>query len=41
MTYPKLSYVALISRDIPAASRLLGDVLGLPRTRRVGRRADR
>lgn len=27
---PRLSYVALISRDIPAASRLLGEVLGLP-----------
>jgi catechol 2,3-dioxygenase-like lactoylglutathione lyase family enzyme len=32
MLEPKLSYVALISRDVPAASRLLGDVLGLPRT---------
>lgn len=32
MTKPKLSYVALISRDIQAASRLLGEVLGLPRT---------
>ena len=32
MTKPKLSYVALISRDIPAASHLLGDVLGLPVT---------
>jgi catechol 2,3-dioxygenase-like lactoylglutathione lyase family enzyme len=32
MTEPKLSYVALISRDVPAASRLLGDVLRLPRT---------
>ena len=28
---PRLSYVALISRDIPAAQRLLGEVLGLPR----------
>jgi len=34
MTQPKLSYVALISRDVPAASRLLGDVLGLPRADR-------
>ena len=32
MTEPKLSYVALISRDVPAASHLLGDVLGLTRT---------
>ena len=32
MTKPKLSYVALISSDIPAASHLLGDVLGLPVT---------
>lgn len=30
---PRLSYVALISRDVPAASRLLGEVLGLPMTR--------
>lgn len=28
---PRLSYVALISRDVPAADRLLGEVLGLPR----------
>ena len=28
---PRLSYAALISRDIPAADRLLGEVLGLPR----------
>ena len=32
MAKPALSYVALISRDIPAASHLLGDVLGLPVT---------
>ncbi len=31
MPEPRLSYVAMISRDVPAASRLLGDVLGLPR----------
>ena len=31
MTEPKLIYVALISRDVAAASRLLGDVLGLGR----------
>jgi catechol 2,3-dioxygenase-like lactoylglutathione lyase family enzyme len=29
---PKLSYVALISRDVPAAAKVLGDVLGLART---------
>ncbi len=32
MREPKLSYVALVSRDVPAASRLLGEVLDLPRT---------
>ena len=32
MTEPKLTYVALISRDVAAASRLLGDVLGLARS---------
>jgi catechol 2,3-dioxygenase-like lactoylglutathione lyase family enzyme len=32
MTEPKLSYVALISRDAAAASHLLGDVLGLRRS---------
>lgn len=32
MAEPRLSYVALISRDVPAARRLLGDVLGLART---------
>jgi catechol 2,3-dioxygenase-like lactoylglutathione lyase family enzyme len=32
MTEPKLSYVALISRDVAGASRLLGDVLGLRRS---------
>ena len=32
MPNPTLSYVALISRDVPTASRLLGEVLGLPRT---------
>lgn len=32
MTNPTLSYVALISRDVAAASRLLGDVLGLSAT---------
>jgi catechol 2,3-dioxygenase-like lactoylglutathione lyase family enzyme len=31
MTEAKLSYVALISRDLTAASRLFGEVLGLPR----------
>ena len=31
MIEPKLSYVALISRDVRAASRLLGEVLGLQR----------
>lgn len=29
---PKLSYVALVSRDVPAAAKVLGDVLGLRRT---------
>jgi catechol 2,3-dioxygenase-like lactoylglutathione lyase family enzyme len=29
MSNPTMSYVALISRDVPAASHLLGDVLGL------------
>ena len=29
---PKLSYVALVSRDVPAAAKVLGDVLGLART---------
>ncbi|HEX4369153.1 MAG TPA: VOC family protein, partial [Rhodopila sp.] len=32
MTEPKLTYVALISRDVAAASHLLGDVLGLARS---------
>lgn len=32
ITKPELSYVALITKDTAAASRLLGDVLGLPRT---------
>ena len=32
MTQPNLSYVALITRDTAAASRLLGDVLGLRQT---------
>lgn len=29
---PKLSYVALVSRDVPAAAKVLSDVLGLTRT---------
>ena len=32
MTAPGLSYVALVSRDVGAAQRLLGEVLGLSRT---------
>jgi methylmalonyl-CoA/ethylmalonyl-CoA epimerase len=32
MTGPAVSYVALISRDVPAACRLLGEVLGLRRS---------
>jgi hypothetical protein len=32
MAEPKLCYVALISRDVAAASRLLGEVLGLARS---------
>jgi len=32
MSAPTLSYVALISRDIPASSRWLGEVFGLPCT---------
>ena len=33
MTAPKLSYVALVSTDLPAACHLLGEVLGLACTR--------
>lgn len=32
MPSPQLSYVAMVCNDIPGASRLLGEVLGLPRS---------